>query len=79
MGKAADNERVKLRATFLNNSGAGLVVGGTLVPLLAALTKDVVGLSAWWIVGAVGTVAIVWMVGFMMQNSADTTLKGIQD
>jgi hypothetical protein len=34
MGKAAENERIKLRATFLNNIAVGLAITGILVPYL---------------------------------------------
>jgi hypothetical protein len=33
MGKAADNERLKLKATFYNNLAVGSTVGGVLIPL----------------------------------------------
>jgi hypothetical protein len=35
MGKVADNERIKLRATFYNNIAVGLWVAGALVPYIA--------------------------------------------
>jgi hypothetical protein len=35
MGKAADNERIKLRATFLNNCSVALIVGGAFIPVLS--------------------------------------------
>ena len=34
MGKAAENERIKLRATFYNNLGVGLTLVGVLYPTL---------------------------------------------
>ncbi len=36
MGKAADNERRKLRGTFFNNIAVGLVVTGIAVPYFAS-------------------------------------------
>ncbi|MGU3387203.1 hypothetical protein ACLBYG_22025 [Methylobacterium sp. D53M] len=39
MGKAADNERKKLKATFYNNIGAGMMLGGFLVPYLGFVGK----------------------------------------
>ena len=36
MGKAADNERRKLRGTFFNNVAVGLVVAGIAVPYFAS-------------------------------------------
>jgi hypothetical protein len=35
MGKAADNEAIKLRATYYNNLSVGMAIGGVLVPYLA--------------------------------------------
>jgi hypothetical protein len=35
MGKAADNERVKLNATWNNNVSVGLALAGVIVPYLA--------------------------------------------
>jgi hypothetical protein len=34
MGKAAENERIKLRATFYNNLAVGLALAGVLIPYL---------------------------------------------
>jgi hypothetical protein len=41
MGKAADNERIKLRATFFNNIAVGLSITGVLVPYLAFIQSGV--------------------------------------
>jgi len=35
MGKTADNERIRLRATFYNNLSVGCLVAGALVPYVA--------------------------------------------
>ena len=35
MGKAANNERTKLRATFYNNVAVGATITGSIIPLLA--------------------------------------------
>jgi hypothetical protein len=40
MGKAADHERIKLRATYLNNISVGLMIAGVLVPYLAVLLRN---------------------------------------
>lgn len=39
MGKAADSERIKLRAIFYNNIGVGLILAGVLLPYLAIYPK----------------------------------------
>jgi hypothetical protein len=40
--KAARNERIKLRAIYLNNIAVGLYVGGVAVPALAFVARYVV-------------------------------------
>jgi hypothetical protein len=35
MGNAAENERLKLKATFYNNLSVGLFLGGLLIPYLS--------------------------------------------
>jgi hypothetical protein len=35
MGKAAENEQIKFRATFLNNIAVGLIVAGVFLPVFA--------------------------------------------
>jgi uncharacterized membrane protein len=37
MSKAADNERIKLRATYYNNIAVGLILAGCLIPYLAVV------------------------------------------
>jgi hypothetical protein len=37
MGKAADNEKIKLRATYLNSLAVGLVIASVLIPYLALI------------------------------------------
>lgn len=39
MGKAADNEMLKLRATFLNNIAAAFVIAGCVAPYVALLVN----------------------------------------
>lgn len=38
MGKASENEKLKLRATFLNNVATAFLITGFIVPYLAWLT-----------------------------------------
>ena len=35
MGKAAENEKIKLTATFYNNVAVGATITGSIIPLLA--------------------------------------------
>jgi len=39
MGKTAKNEKIKLIAAFLNNSGVALCAAGALLPILALYTR----------------------------------------
>jgi hypothetical protein len=39
MGKVAENEKIKLRATLLNNTAVGLLVAAIFVPLVAAFPR----------------------------------------
>lgn len=39
MGKAANNERKKLRAAFFNNVSVGLIISGTAIPILLFISK----------------------------------------
>jgi hypothetical protein len=39
MGKSADNERLKLKATHLTNLSVGLYLGGLLIPYLAVTRR----------------------------------------
>jgi hypothetical protein len=40
MGKAAENERIKLRATFYNNLAIGLILAGFFLPLLSIYSME---------------------------------------
>jgi hypothetical protein len=39
MGKTAENEKIKLRASYLNNCAVGLTVAGVILPVLAVYTR----------------------------------------
>jgi hypothetical protein len=48
MGKAADNEQIKLRATAYNNIAVGLALGGVLLPYLSLILKGDEFLAWFW-------------------------------
>jgi hypothetical protein len=51
MGKAAHNERIRLRATFLNNLSLGASIAGALAPcvaLWAQLPEFLLWTYRWW-------------------------------
>jgi hypothetical protein len=39
MGKAADNEAIKLRATYFNNLAVGTLLGGFVIPYIALFQR----------------------------------------
>lgn|GEM_PF-5523031 len=88
MGKAADNELIKLRATFLNNLAVGLILAGLLLPLLALYAH--VGNAKSWLTQAepadmkrlFGTAAafcIALLMAFYLHLKACALLAKIED
>ena len=79
MGKAADNERIRLRATLFNNISVGLVIVGTAAPLLAAYSK-LSELTDWnslfW---PISGSAAAFICAALMHWWAMATLKKIED
>ena len=86
MGQAADNERVKLRATFYNNLAVASVVTGLVIPIFTVLYTEalqnmpltqVVQHNMFWPV----LIAIVTVLffAFVMRAFADTLLLQIKD
>ena len=76
MGKAADNELIKLRATFWNNLGVALLAAGALLPQIgmygrAASLRDYIGIT-------VGTI-VAFCMGAFCRFHADKIIKKIQD
>ena len=55
MGRAAENEQLKLRATWFNNVSVGLFVAGFFVPflLLPQRFREIVDLLALWRAGTI--------------------------
>jgi hypothetical protein len=78
MGKAADNERVKLRATYLNNIGAGLIVGGVIVPALTFAVQELEMTSKKGII-ALGYLGLTVVASLACHGLAMMYGKDIQD
>lgn len=86
MGKTAETEKIKLRATFLNNSAVAIVVGGIILPLLALLhtpeivmgeppsTEDIIGI----VLGIIALAIAIW-VSRMLHKSALGELDKLKD
>lgn len=92
MGKAADNERIKLRATFYNNMGVGIALVGIFYPVLNVLPvvgkflgELAFGRAAWSLdsVQQVLTSVVVFgaavRIAVALRRAADEEIAKIQD
>ena len=87
MGKAADNERIRLRATFYNNLSVGCLVAGALVPyvalgrVLAALnrTGQIPYAEIRNFVAVIFGVALAGLASWWMRKIADSIIQEIPD
>jgi hypothetical protein len=76
MGKAAENEKLKLRATFANNVSVALVAAGAFLPIITVIARfdELVeqgrskALTVVLLFGAAGCVA--FLIAWMMHRSA---------
>jgi len=84
VGKASDNERIKLAATFLNNFAVGLGLAGGLIPFILfvqTLDRDEIisfHLSDKNFRIAVTSIGAV-LVSLVFRFAADQVLKKIKD
>jgi hypothetical protein len=82
LGKTAETEKIKLRATFLNNSAVGIVVAGIILPLLALLRtpeivmgepssiEDIIGI----VLGIIALAVAIWyLVGCTRAHLENST------
>ncbi len=81
MGKTADNEAIKLRATWLNNTSVGAFVGGFAVPYFAyserLVDKGPPPFSEHFAIFSAFVVA--WAIAFIFRRRADQIIKTIKD
>ena len=82
MGKASDNERVKMAATYLNNIAVGLALGGGLLPVIAVINATEPGewltfSRAYIPLALVSLISVMASAGFRIL--ADRMLKNIKD
>jgi len=91
MGKAADNERLRLRAVFFNTLASACIITGLFVPYFVLLTAwgrmvatfeslvtgDWVRLRG-LIVGLLAT-AVALLLGYLCRRTADKIARSIQD
>jgi hypothetical protein len=78
MGKAADNEKAKLRATAFNNVGVGLMLGGGLIPLLVAFVQNAPVFTRQWGLAVFGAAAAI-LAGILFHKAGLRELTNIQD
>ena len=90
MGKAAENERIKLKATFCNNLSVGLCPAGFLIPYLQFIGQlgDFIDWSREATIGRAQiakVIANVFAMGlafygaYFFQRELDRTIKGLKD
>lgn len=77
MGKAADSERAKLRATFFNNLAVGTLVAGVLVPSLTLTLNGGVYLFSEEGYRALAVMVFGFVVAFASRRMADYFAKSI--
>ena len=80
MGKAADNERIKLDATFYNNSAVAAYVAGGLLPALPIYMKIAEGTVNPWQILVAGCVSgLMVVIATIMRIVANKEIAKIQD
>ena len=86
MGKTEETEKIKLRATFLNNSAVAIAVGGIILPLLALLRTPEIGMGEFSsiediigiVLGIIALAVAIW-VSRMLHKSALRELDKLKD
>jgi uncharacterized membrane protein YoaK (UPF0700 family) len=95
MGKTADNEAIKLRATYYNNLSVGLAVAGGLIPYFAFIQRageflnwltlwlsgraTVDSVEMWKAILATLTMALAFAIAKHLRGSARTEIAKIED
>jgi hypothetical protein len=95
MGKTAKNERIKLKATYFNNCSVGLLLAGTLLPIVAAY-RDIADIKhnvQSLLIGTaslrdadifqgltiVGGITSAFIIAMLLRSEADKLLKSLED
>lgn len=78
MGKTADNERIKLRATYYNNISVGVAVAGVLVPCLVLYNQQIDVSSQQGLV-AFTTILVALVGALLLRRAADHEIRQIED
>lgn len=80
MGKAADNERIKLKATFLNNLGVGVSVAGFFIPLAALAVRTYEKPLPWDVYGvSIGVFLAAWLLAIFLHWQATRIIQNLSD
>jgi glutamine amidotransferase-like uncharacterized protein len=77
MGKAADNEQIKQKASWLNNVSVSLFVGGFAIPYISLFQKKIeTGVSDF---ATAATAVLVWAAAAVFRWRAIAAVKKIKD
>ncbi len=89
MGKAADNERIKLTATYFNNLAVGLFVAGSAVPyfvffarfaeIVATFRKTGQPTSGWPLLAAFVGMIAAFLLALLFRHVADLEIQKLED
>jgi hypothetical protein len=79
MGKATENERVKLSATFFNNVAVAAFAGGAILPLYALQHYESADTGYMQLVKLLGTMGIALSLSYFFRNHADRIMEKLQD
>ena len=91
MGKAADNERLRLRAMFFNTLAAACVITGLFVPYFVLLTAwgqmvatfESLATGDWvrlqGLMAGLFATAVALLLGYLFRRTADKIAQSIQD
>ena len=95
MGKTANNERIKLQATFYNNCAVALAIAGAFLPVLAfygrlpqlaEIVKSTQPDGSWWKHSEFHSVAfsflatlVAMIIASILRWRADKTIQSVED
>ena len=81
MGKAADNEAIKLRANYRNNLAVNVVVVGIVVPYLLLVERIVEGKHVQFTEGfAIGfAILVAFAISWQLKRRAQEIIATLQD
>jgi hypothetical protein len=84
MGKAADNEKIKLRAVFYNNIAVGLCIAGAIAPIFSVIEAESPSELFSLVPSLKELLALVlafvgFLIAFTLRQFADSLLEKLMD